>query len=81
MSAQNPTAREFAAIVYALAIARGKLSVVQTGDFDKGEVEEILRGTSAQNIAKAIGLREADIAVNWNDFLSEAEMNAIRGGK
>ena len=65
--------------MYALATARGQLSAVQTGDFDKGEVEDILRGTSAKNIAKAIGLREADIAVDWNDLLTEAEMNAIRG--
>jgi hypothetical protein len=40
MSAQKPTAREFAAVVYALARARGTLSTVQLGDTDPEELKD-----------------------------------------
>ena len=84
MSTQKPTAREFAAVVYALARARGTLSMVQLGDTDpeelKDEIERILKGTSAATIAKALGLKENDIALDWNELLTEAEMHLIRGG-
>ena len=84
MSAQKPTAREFAAVVYALARARGTLSAVQLGDTDadelKDEIERTLKGTSAATIARALGLQESDITLGWNDLLTEAEMHLIRGG-
>jgi hypothetical protein len=84
MSAQKPTAREFAAVVYALARARGTLSMVQLGDTDpeelKDEIQRVLKGTSAAAIAKALGQKENDIALDWNDLLTEAEMHLIRGG-
>jgi len=84
MSAQKPTAREFAAVVYALARARGTLSAVQLGDTVadelKDEIERTLKGTSAAAIARALGLQESDITLDWNDLLTEAEMHLIRGG-
>jgi hypothetical protein len=79
MSAENPTAREFAALAYALAVARGQLSAVDDGQMDKDEVRRILKGTSAANIAAAIGLKEADFAVDWNDWLSPVEQERIKG--
>jgi hypothetical protein len=64
MSAQKPTVREFAAIVFALARARGTLATVQLGDTDpkelKDEIQRTLKGTSAATIAKALGLKESD---------------------
>ena len=84
MSARNPTPREFAAVVYALARARGTLSSVQLGDAKaeelKDEIERTLKGTSAATIAKALGLKELDVTLDWNDLLTEAEMHVIRGG-
>lgn len=84
MSAQKPTPREFAAVVYALAQARGTLASVQLGDMEPGEledsVERTLKGTSAANIAKALGLKESDITLDWEEVLSEEEMHLIRGG-
>jgi hypothetical protein len=84
MSARNPTSREFAAVVYALARARGTLSSIQIGGAEteelKHEIERTLKGTSAAAIAKALGLREADVTLDWNELLTEAEMHVIRGG-
>jgi hypothetical protein len=84
MSAEKPTAREFAAVVYALAVARGVLSSVQLGDTEaeelKDSIERILKGTSAANIAKALGLKEADITMDWNELLTELQMHLIGGG-
>ena len=84
MSARNPTPREFAAIVYALTHARGTLSAVQLGDTEaeelKDEIERTLKGTSAATIAKALGLREHDVTLDWNELLTEAEMHLIQGG-
>ncbi len=81
MSAQNPTAREFAALAYALAIARGQLSSVKSGKFAKNELARVLEGTSAANMAAALGMKEADLAVDWNEYLSRAEMEKIRGAR
>ena len=83
MSVEKPTAREFAAVVFALAVARGTLSSVQLADSAddlKDEIKRILRGTSAASIAKALGLKETDITLNWNELRTEAEMHVIRGG-
>jgi hypothetical protein len=84
MSAQKPTAREFAAVVYALARARGTLAAVQLGDPNgdelKDDIERTLKGTSAATIAKALGLQESEISLDWNGLLTEAEMRVIRGG-
>jgi hypothetical protein len=80
MSAQKPTPREFAALAYALAVARGQLSSVQLGSVDAGELNRALTGTSAANIAKALGLKERDLTLDWADLLTESEMHAIRGG-
>ena len=84
MSARKPTPREFAAVLYALAVARGTLSSARLGDMDaeelKDEIERILKGTSAATIAKALGLKENDITLDWNELLTEAEMHLIGGG-
>ena len=83
MSAEKPTAREFAAVVFALAVARGTLSSVQLADSAedlKDQLKRTLRGTSAASIAKALGVKETDMTLNWNELLTEAEMHVIEGG-
>jgi hypothetical protein len=83
MTAKKPTAREFAAIVYALAVARGVLYSVQIEDTNgrdlMDEIKRILNGTSAANIAKALGLEEKDIALDWNEYLTELQKQIILG--
>lgn len=81
MSAQKPSPREFAAVAYALAVARGQLASIQQGAMNKGELARVLKGTSAANVAAAIGVKEADLAVDWNDWLSEGEKETIAGRK
>lgn len=79
MSADTPTAREFAALAYALALARGQLASIEMGDFNKAEVSRILKGTAAANTAAALGLKESDLAVDWAEHLSRDEMDKIAG--
>ncbi len=79
MSADKPTTKEFAALAYALALARGQLASVEMGNFSKAEVSNILKGTAAANVAAALGLREPDLAVDWSEYLSQAELDRIAG--
>ena len=81
MSAEKPTPREFAAVVYALGVARGILYSVRDGDADAEEIKRVLGGTSAASIAKALGLKEEDITLDWAEQLTESEMRVIRGGQ
>lgn len=79
MSADHPTPREFAALAYALAATRGLLSNVLMDKYDHEEVARVLAGTSTASIAAAIGSRSADLAIDWSEYLSEAEQRAIKG--
>jgi len=79
MSADNPTAREFAAVAYALAVARGALYSVLSGGGHATDLKQILDGTSTANIAAAIGLTESDLALDWNEHLTEDEKQTIAG--
>ena len=55
MPNKQPTLREFAALAYALALARGQLSSVEMGNYDREEVSRINKGTSSANMAAALG--------------------------
>ena len=79
MSAEKPTIQEFAALAYALALTRGQLNAVMNGDFDLDQVRGILEGTAALNIARELGLKEADLTVDWDDHLSDSAKAHIRG--
>jgi hypothetical protein len=46
----------------------------------RDEINRILKGTPAASIAKVLGLKENDMALDWNEVLTEAEMHLIRGG-
>jgi ABC-type uncharacterized transport system fused permease/ATPase subunit len=71
--------RKIAALSYALAIVRGQLSAVLLGKFDKDELARVLEGTIVANIASAIGQNERDLAIDWNDVLTEDEKQRIQG--
>lgn len=81
MPAQKPTAREFAAIAYALGRVRGELYSCQFAEINPKSIARILRATSLENIARAIGLCESDLAVDWSEVLTEQELEALRGGE
>ena len=71
------TARKYAAMCLALAMARGALYSVIVGDLDG--VKEIVDLTSTEAVAAALGCSEAELAVIWDDHLSNAELNRIKG--
>jgi hypothetical protein len=64
-------------MVLALGIARGMLHSVAIGDLDG--LEEILDHTATMNIAKALGLKEEDLSVDYTDHLTQEEANRIKG--
>ena len=78
MPNKKPTLREFAALAYALALARGQLTFVEMGEHDRKEVSRINKGTSAANIAAALGLKD-ELGLDWSAYLSQAEMDKIAG--
>jgi hypothetical protein len=67
MSASNPTVREFAALAYALAVARGALHSASQGIADARELRQVLDGTSTASIANAIGRTELDAITGARD--------------
>jgi hypothetical protein len=79
MSSEDPTVREFAALACALAATRGLLYGVLKDDYEHQEVARILAGTSSTNIASVIGSDAETLAVDWNEYLTEAEQRAIKG--
>ena len=79
MPTRQPTPREFAALMYALALTRAQLTSVEMGKHNRADVRQIDEGTSLANIAAALGVKESDLAVDWNDYLTQAEMDRIAG--
>lgn len=75
----GPSMRLYAAVVHALALTRGQLYSVKFGELSKEDVDRILQGTSFENIAAALGLRESEIAINCEEFLTKDEKASING--
>ena len=80
MNSEQPTARSYAAISLALAIARGTLYAVADGDFTLEEIRTVLRTTSLANIAAALKLGEGDIALEWDHLLTHEEITGLKFG-
>jgi hypothetical protein len=67
-------ARKYAALMHALGKARGTLQ-----DFKEVEgVREILYRTSLSAIAQALGLKESDLAIDTEDYLTAEERERLR---
>ncbi len=49
------------------------------GDYENEQVKAILASTETQNIAKAIGFSEDEIALDWEDFLNKEQIEKIQG--
>jgi hypothetical protein len=79
-SARAVDIRLHAAVVFALAVARGALYSVRNGDLRAGELAEVLAGTSSMSIAKALGLPEDQLAIDWAEHLTREEREAIQLG-
>jgi len=72
----NPKTKEFAALAYALGLTRGELSSASGRN-----AKRILESTSLANIARALGMKESDLSVVWDEYLSQSELDAIAGRK
>ena len=71
--------RKFAALAYALAVARGALSGIADGDYTKEDAQRIYDATSGYRIAESLGLPETALDVDWNDYLTSQEKHKIAG--
>jgi hypothetical protein len=65
----------------ALGAVRGLLYSISTGEYEPEQTDFILKGTTLANIAAAIGERESDLAIDWDDHLTPTESLKIAGWK
>lgn len=68
----NVDDRKYAVIMWALARARGALYSAAGGEIEG--VEAVLDATSLNKLAERFGYTEAELAIDWSDFLSTDEM-------
>ena len=71
--------KNYAALAFALGVARGALSDVIDGDFSTEQVQRVYDATGSARIAQSIGLREDALDVYWDEYLSDAEKHRIQG--
>lgn len=71
------SAKHYAALAVAVGRLRGILHDVVDGDFSKEDAQRILDGTSTAEIARALGKNEEDLAIDWNQYLSDEEKQRI----
>ena len=69
--------RKYAAICMALGMARGALYSVLFGDLD--DVKAMLDATALSKIAQALGCSEMELAIDWSDHLTRAEIDRVHG--
>ena len=71
--------KQYAALAYALGVARNVLSDVIDGDFTKEQVQRVYDSTASARIAQSIGLNEDALDVYWDEHLSDTEKHNIQG--
>lgn len=69
--------RKYATICLALGMARGALFSALHGDMEGAE--EVLECTATGKLAQVLGYSEAQLAVDWNDYLTKEEIERITG--
>jgi hypothetical protein len=74
---EHVPAKHYAAMAVAVGRLRGFLDDVADGEFTREEVQRILDSTSLDAIAKAVGTKECDLAIDWNQYLTDAEKARI----
>lgn len=76
---EHHTEKSYAALAYALGVARGMLGDVVDGKFECGDVRRFYEATAAFWIAESIGVKDSDVSVDWDDHLSKTEKLKIQG--
>jgi hypothetical protein len=71
--------KNYAALAFALGVARGALSQVIDGDFTAAQIRRVYDATGSARIAQSIGLGDDDLDVYWDEYLSDAEKHRIQG--
>jgi hypothetical protein len=71
--------RKYAAIAFALGVARGALSGIADGDYTREDAQRIYDATSTARIAQALGLPEDTLAIYWDEYLTDPEKHRISG--
>ncbi len=75
----NNIERNYSAIVYALSLTRGQLYQAIFGDLSLEDAEQVLNGTTFENIAAVLQCSVEDIEIEWDDYLTEMEKHLISG--
>jgi len=71
--------RKYAAVAFALGVARGALSGIADGDYTKEDAKRIYDATAAFRIAQSLGLPDDALDVYWDEYLTDAEKHKIAG--
>lgn len=71
--------RKYAALAFALGVARGALSGISDGDYTKEDAQRIYDATAASRIAQSLGLPDDALGVDWDKYLTDAEKHKIAG--
>jgi hypothetical protein len=71
--------KKYAALCYALGLTRGMLFDVLNGEADPARLRQVYDSSATNNVARAIGMTEADLTLDWNDHLTEPEKWIIGG--
>jgi len=70
-------ARKYATVSLALGLARGALFSAIHGELEGAQ--RIMDCTATGKLAQALGYSEGQLAVDWNDYLTEDEINQVKG--
>lgn len=71
------TLKKYAAIALALGMARGALLSSIAGDIEGAQ--DILDLTSTARLGEALGFNESELAIIWDEHLSNSELNQLKG--
>jgi hypothetical protein len=71
--------RKYAALAFALGVARGTLSGIADGDYTREDAQRIYDATAASRIAQSLGLPDDALDVYWDAYLTDAEKHKIAG--
>lgn len=74
-------ARKYAATALALGMVRGVLFDALHGNLDIQGMRHILDVTASARIAAALNCSENELAIDWNDHLTQDEISRIKNGK
>jgi len=71
--------KKYAALAFALGVARSALSDVIDGDFTIEQMQRVFDATAAFNIARSIRMPDDALDIYWDDHLNDVEKYRIKG--